>query len=62
MVEGDRFPTIAFVLVGAMILGAPIDVAYAQTDWGRYKPGTIAAVMQLHDSRSERITWRTTPA
>jgi hypothetical protein len=50
MVEADRFPTIAFVLVGALVLGAPIDVARAQTDWGRYKPGTIAAVMQLHDS------------
>jgi hypothetical protein len=45
-----RLSTIAVALFGAMALGAPIETAHAQINYGRYKPGTIAAVMQLHDS------------
>jgi hypothetical protein len=50
MVRATRFSTIASAFLGALLLGAPIDVAHAQSNWGRYKPGTLAAVMQLHDS------------
>jgi hypothetical protein len=50
MVAVSRFSTFASVCLGALILGAPIGPAHAQSNWGRYQPGTIAAVMQLHDS------------
>jgi hypothetical protein len=50
MVRAARFSTIASVYLGALVLSAPIETAHAQSNWGRYKPGTIAAVMQLHDS------------
>ena len=50
MVRAARFSTIAAVLLGALALGAPTVTAHAQSGWARYKPGTIAAVMQLHDS------------
>lgn len=50
MVRAARFFTIASICVGAPVFGAPVATAYAQSNWGRYKPGTIAAVMQLHDS------------
>jgi hypothetical protein len=50
MVGAGRFSTIASAFVGALMLGAPIESVRAQIDWSRYKPGTIAAVMQLHDS------------
>jgi hypothetical protein len=45
-----RFSTIASAFLGALVLGAPFATAHAQINWPRYKPGTIAAVMQLHDS------------
>jgi hypothetical protein len=50
MVRATRFSTIASVFLGALVLGAPIVTARAQVDWHRYKPGTIAAVMEQHDS------------
>jgi len=50
MVRAARSSTIAVVLLGALVLGAPIESAHAQINYGRYKPGTIAAIMQLHDS------------
>jgi hypothetical protein len=50
LIASGRFSTIAFTFVGALVLGAPTATAYAQINWGRYKPATIAAVMQLHDS------------
>ena len=50
MVGAARISTIASVCLSALVLGAPIATAHAQSNWARYKPGTIAAVMQLHDS------------
>jgi hypothetical protein len=50
MVGAIRFSTFASVCLGALILGAPIEAAHAQSNWARYQPGTIAAVMQQHDS------------
>lgn len=50
MVRAPRFATIASAFLGAMVLGAPIATAHAQFNYARYKPGTIAAVMQMHDS------------
>jgi len=50
MVRTPCFATIASALLGALVLGAPIATAHAQINYARYKPGTIAAVMQLHDS------------
>ena len=50
MVRASRFSTIASAFLGALVLGVPIGTAHAQSNWGRYKPGTIAAVMQMHDS------------
>ena len=50
MVRATRFSTIASAFLGALVLGVPIGTAHAQSNWGRYKPGTIAAVMQMHDS------------
>jgi hypothetical protein len=50
MARASRVTTIASVLQGALVLGAPMASAQAQINWARYKPGTIAAVMQLHDS------------
>jgi hypothetical protein len=50
MVRAARLATIASAFIGALVLGAPFATAHAQSGWARYKPGTIAAVMQLHDS------------
>ena len=50
MVGAARFSTIASAFLGALVLGAPAATAHAQVNWGRYKPGTIAAVIQRHDS------------
>jgi hypothetical protein len=50
MVRASRFSTIAVAILGVLILGAPIESTYAQINYARYKPGTIAAIMQLHDS------------
>jgi hypothetical protein len=50
MVRAARFSTIASAFLGALVLGVPIGAAHAQSNWARYKPGTIAAVMELHDS------------
>jgi len=50
MARAPRFATIASALLGAVVLGAPFATAHAQINYARYKPGTIAAVMQLHDS------------
>ena len=50
MVGATRISTIASVCLSATILGAPIEAAHAQTNWARYQPGTIAAVIQQHDS------------
>jgi hypothetical protein len=50
MVRASRFSTIAVAILGVLILGAPIESAYAQINYVRYRPGTIAAIMQLHDS------------
>src|ERR1700681_2292641 len=50
MARAFRFSTISFALFGALVLGAPTASAHAQVNWARYEPGTIAAVMQLHDS------------
>ena len=50
MVRASRFSTIASAFLGALALGPSVATAHAQINWGRYKPGTIAAVMQLHDS------------
>lgn len=50
MVRGARFSTIASAFLGALVVGGPVAIAHAQVNWGRYKPGTIAAVMRLHDS------------
>ena len=45
-----RFSTIASVFLGALALGVPFATVHSQINYARYKPGTIAAVMQLHDS------------
>jgi hypothetical protein len=50
MVGAARFSTIVLVWLGALVLGAPIESVHAQNDWARYKPGTITAIIQLHDS------------
>ena len=50
MVRAPRFATIASALLSALVLGAPFAIAHAQINYARYKPGTIVAVMQLHDS------------
>lgn len=51
MVRSARYSLIArLTLPAALLLGGPLGVAQAQTNWGRYKPGTIGAVMQAHDS------------
>jgi hypothetical protein len=50
MVRAPRFATIASALLGALVLGAPFATVHAQINYARYKPGTIAAVMELHDS------------
>jgi hypothetical protein len=50
MVRAPRLATIASALLGALVFGAPFATAHAQINWARYKPSTIAAVMQLHDS------------
>jgi hypothetical protein len=50
IVGAARISTIASVCFGVLVLGAPVATAHAQGNWGRYKPGTIAAVMQLRDS------------
>src|SRR5258706_706605 len=57
MVGAARISTIASACLGARVFGARIATAHAQSNWGRYKPGTIAAVMQLHDStiRAEHV-------
>lgn len=34
----------------ALLLGGPGRIVQAQTNWGRYTPGTIAAIIQQHDS------------
>jgi len=50
MVRARRFATIATALFSALVLGAPFATAHAQINYARYKAGTIAAVMELHDS------------
>jgi hypothetical protein len=49
-IASGRFSRIASSLVSALVLGAPMVSAHAQINYARYKPGTIAAIMQLHDS------------
>lgn len=49
-IASAHFSTIASALLGALVLGAPMGTAHAQINWARYKPGTIAAVIQMHDS------------
>ncbi|MGH7603803.1 MAG: hypothetical protein ACRENK_07380 [Gemmatimonadaceae bacterium] len=34
----------------ALALTSPVAIAHAQTKWDRYKPGTLGAIMELHDS------------
>ena len=43
-------------LAGAVALVSPAAIAHAQTNWDRYKPGTIGAIMELHDS-TIRAEW-----
>jgi hypothetical protein len=51
MLRWSRFDSAARLLfLCVLLLGASARIAHGQTDWSRYKPGTIAAVMQLHDS------------
>jgi hypothetical protein len=63
MVRASRFATIASALLGTLVLGAPFAAAHAQINYARYTPGTIAAVMQLHDStiRADHIRYGSHP-
>jgi hypothetical protein len=51
MVRATRSPSIAplFALL-ALLLGGLARTGQAQNNWGRYAPGTMAAVIQQHDS------------
>ena len=48
--KSSHFTIPAACVIGALHLGAPTHVAAAQTSWDRYKPGTLSAVMEQHDS------------
>jgi hypothetical protein len=48
--HSSPFTVLAGCVVGVLNLGAPIRSAAAQTSWDRYKPGTLSAVMDQHDS------------
>ncbi len=48
--NSSHFTVPAACVVGVFNLGAPIGIAAAQTNWDRYKPGTLSAVMEQHDS------------
>jgi hypothetical protein len=51
MVRASRFSAIARAcFLAGLLLGGPIQIIHAQTDWGRYTPGTIAASLQQHES------------
>ena len=51
MLRASRFSAITTLCVlVALLLGGPGRIVHAQTNWGRYTPGTIAAIIQQHDS------------
>jgi hypothetical protein len=51
MLRASRSSIVAPLCVLAVLaLAAPARTAQGQTNWGRYTPGTIAAIIQLHDS------------
>ena len=41
---------VALCILGAISLGGSTQVAWAQTMWDRYQPGTLSAITQAHDS------------
>lgn len=36
--------------LGALLIGWPLQIAQAQNNWDRYKPGSLAAVIRQNDS------------
>lgn len=51
MLRATRFSAItALVVLIALLLGGSPGIGHAQTNWSRYTPGTIGAIMQQHDS------------
>jgi hypothetical protein len=40
----------AFCILGALSLGDTTQVAWAQTTWDRYQPGTLSAIIKAQDS------------
>jgi hypothetical protein len=54
MLRAVRCPAVAPLFLPlallTLLLGGSPGVSQAQTNWDRYTPGTIAAIMQQHDS------------
>jgi hypothetical protein len=51
MVGASRvFLRLAVCIPAAISFGGSTQIAWAQTTWDRYQPGTLSAIMQEHDS------------
>lgn len=55
----QRRLAVGFVI--ALLAGAQLHSLCAQSSWDRYKPGTLAAIVDAHDS-TIRATWKGTPS
>jgi hypothetical protein len=50
VVSSWQFRAIArFTIAFAIVIAVPLRASSAQTNWGRYKPGSISAIMEAHD-------------